>query len=150
MLKNLLLLTFSIFVSACAVNPDNAEPKKVDPRQGEAVNQVCFNRSMDSWSTIKGDNKALVVYDRHKKQYKLDLIGTCDPQFAMLRIATVSRTGSSCLSKGDKVITDADTDIHDSCTIMGIYKWHPEKAENTQKNEEIKTTPTNVNRSESK
>lgn len=129
MLKNILLVSSVTLLSACAVNPDDAKPKKVDPRQGEEVNQVCFNRTMDSWSPIEGENKALIVFDRRKEQYKLELIGTCDPEFAMMRIVTVSRGSSSCLSKGDKVITDADMDRNDSCTIMGIYKWHPEKEE---------------------
>lgn len=136
MLKNILLVSFVSLLSACAVNPDDAQPKKVDPRQGEEVNQVCFNRTMDSWSPIEGQNKALIVFDRRKEQYKLDLIGTCDPEFAMMRIATVSRGSSSCLSRGDKVITDADMDRHDSCTIMGIYKWHPEKEEKNKQEDD--------------
>ncbi|MDG1731749.1 MAG: DUF6491 family protein [Thalassotalea sp.] len=136
MLKNILLVSSVSLLSACAVNPDDAQPKKVDPRQGEEVNQVCFNRTMDSWSPIEGENKALIVFDRRKEQYKLDLIGTCDPEFAMMRIATVSRGSSSCLSRGDKVITDADMDRHDSCTIMGIYKWHPEKEEKNKQEDD--------------
>ena len=61
MLKNILLVSSVSLLSACAVNPDDAQPKKVDPRQGEEVNQVCFNRTMDSWSPIEGQNKALIV-----------------------------------------------------------------------------------------
>ncbi|TRX53955.1 DUF6491 family protein [Thalassomonas sp. M1454] len=128
MLKLLSLFSL-LLLSACATNTADQAPQKPDPRQGEEVTQICFNRTMDSWSPIEGENKALVVFDRRKEQYKLDLIGTCDPDFAMLRIATISRGASNCLSKGDKVITDADMDRHDNCTIMGIYKWHPEKAE---------------------
>ena len=119
-------LTMSL-ISACANNDESKEPKKIDPRQGEEVNQICFNRNMDGWSPLEGNNKAILVTDRKRDEYKLDLIGTCDPQWAMMRIATISRGNSSCLSRGDKIVTDADMNMQDSCTIMRIYKWHPEK-----------------------
>lgn len=117
-------------LAACTTSEQNNEPEKVDPRQGEAVNQICFNRNMDNWSPLEGNRKALIVFDKRDNAFKLDLIGTCDPQWAMLRIATISRGNSSCLSRGDKIITDADMSRHDSCTIMKIHKWHPEKLEN--------------------
>ncbi|WOH39465.1 DUF6491 family protein [Thalassotalea fonticola] len=141
MLHKILIVTLALsLVSACVSNSETKEPQQPDPRQGEEVNQICFNRTMDSWSPLEGENKALLVYDSRNDPYKLDLIGTCDPEWAMMRIATVSRGASNCLSRGDKIITDADMDRHDSCTIMKIYKWHPEKLENkddSNKKEEV-------------
>ena len=126
----LLAIVVTILVSACVTSGnDVSEPKKVDPRQGEEVNQICFNRNMDGWSPLEGNNKAILVTDRRRDEYKLDLIGTCDPQWAMMRIATISRGNSSCLSRGDKIVTDADMNMQDSCTIRRIYKWHPDKLE---------------------
>ena len=128
-----LAILSTLFLSACAITDDNKEPEKIDPREGETVNQICFAGRMDGWSPLEGDNKALIVYDRRNEAYKLTLVGTCDPQWAMMRIATVSRGSSSCLSRGDKVITDADMDRYDNCTIMRINKWHPEKLEVEEK-----------------
>ncbi|KGJ89235.1 DUF6491 family protein [Thalassotalea sp. ND16A] len=136
MFKTKRVIFFAVaLLSACAATEQAKEEKTPDIRQGEAVNQICFNRNMDGWRPLEDDNKALIVFDRRRQAYKLDLIGTCDPQWAMMRIATISRGSSSCLSRGDKVITDADMSRHDSCTIMKIYKWHPEKLndEGTQK-----------------
>lgn len=124
------LLSTSLFcllaISACSSTPP-AETKKIDPRQGESVNQICFTGSMDGWKPLEDDKKALIVFDRRDDEYKLDLVGTCNPRWAMVRIATVSKSGSNCLSRGDKIFTDASNSSHDSCTIMKIHKWHPEK-----------------------
>lgn len=137
MMRILISILCAFSLTACTNNKLNTEPKKIDPRQGEEVNQICFNRTMDSWSPLEGENKALLVYDSRNDPYKLDLIGTCDPEWAMMRIATISRGASNCLSRGDKVITDADMDRHDSCTIMRIYKWHPEKLDKEESQEKI-------------
>ncbi|WNC67969.1 DUF6491 family protein [Thalassotalea nanhaiensis] len=122
-----------LLLTACASTEQSQKDKPVDPRQGEAVNQICFTGNMDGWSPLEGDNKALIVFDRRDDAYKLDLVGTCDPQWAMMRIATVSRGASNCLSRGDKIFTDAGMSRHDSCTIMKIYKWHPENVTDEKK-----------------
>ncbi len=127
-MKTTLLAVVAILgLSACATT-DTAEqqPKKIDPRQGDEVNRVCLNRNSNGWSALPDEKKSLIVYDSRHNSFKLDMIGTCDTQWAMLRIATISRTASSCLSRGDKVVTDADMNRYDSCTIMKIYKWRPE------------------------
>lgn len=128
MMKNLLLgLTLTILLVGCGSTEQSQKPKEVDPRQGEKVSQVCFTGDMDGWSTLESDNKALIVYGRRNAPHKLTLIGTCDPEWAMLRIGTIKRHGSNCLSRGDQVVTDAGLNMHDRCTITQIHKWHPEK-----------------------
>ena len=150
MFKYLKFSTFIVLlVSGCASNTPT-EPEAIDPRLGEEVNQICFNRTMDSWSPLKDDNKAIIVSDRHKQEYKLSLIGTCDPEWAMMRIATISRGASNCLARGDKVITDADMNRHDSCTIMKINKWHPDKTENAKKEDADEIITSNKKDSSSK
>ncbi|OUS23227.1 hypothetical protein A9Q98_15875 [Thalassotalea sp. 42_200_T64] len=136
MFKTKSVVFFAVaLLSACAATDNPKQEKAPDIRLGEEVNQICFNRNMDGWRPLEDDNKALIVFDRRRQAYKLDLIGTCDPQWAMLRIATISRGNSSCLSRGDKVITDADMSRHDSCTIMKIHKWHPEKLQDEDSQE---------------
>ena len=127
-MKNLILgVSLTLLLASCATTEQLDKPKEIDPRQGEVVSRVCFTGNMDGWSTIENDSKALIVYGRRHEPFKLQLIGTCDPEWAMMRIATIQRGGSNCLSRGDKVVTDADMNIHDSCTITKIFKWHPEK-----------------------
>ncbi|WP_068544749.1 DUF6491 family protein [Thalassotalea crassostreae] len=129
MIKKILpLIPIVLVLNACSTSTDNP-PEKVDIRQGEEVNQICFTRELDNWDTIEDDNKALIVKDRNDVEYKLDLVGTCDLRNATFAIGTVAKGPRNCLGKGDKVITDIDTAIPANCTVMAIYLWHPEKLE---------------------
>ncbi|WP_394175769.1 DUF6491 family protein [Thalassotalea litorea] len=142
------LLTVLLVIGGCSGNGEQSSAaKEVDPRQGKEVSQVCYASSLDSWSTLDSERKALLIYPRSNKAYKLTLSGTCDPQWAFTRIATVQRMGSSCLSRGDKVVTDVTGGMVDSCIITRIYEWHPEKSKDnsdvqdgeteTEDNEEV-------------
>ncbi|TLU67211.1 hypothetical protein FE810_02705 [Thalassotalea litorea] len=142
------LLTTLLAIGGCSGNGEQSSAaKEIDPRQGKEVSQVCYASSLDSWSTLDSERKALLIYPRSNKAYKLTLSGTCDPQWAFTRIATVQRMGSSCLSRGDKVVTDVTGGMVDSCIITRIYEWHPEKSKDnsdvqdgeteTEDNEEV-------------
>lgn len=123
------LLAILFILSGCSSSSsESVEEKPVDPRQGKEVSQVCYASSLDRWSTLDNERKALLIYPRSDKAYKLTLSGTCDPQWAFTRIATVQRMGSSCLSRGDKVVTDINGGMVDSCIITRIHEWHPEKS----------------------
>ncbi|TKB47145.1 DUF6491 family protein [Thalassotalea mangrovi] len=125
-----------LMIFGCGSNgTGTAEQKPVDPRQGKEVSQVCYASSLDRWSTLDNERKALLIYPRANKAYKLTLSGTCDPQWAFTRIATVQRMGSSCLSRGDKIVTDMSGGMADSCIITRIHEWHPEK---TSDNSDVK------------
>ena len=132
--KILPLISTVLVLSACSTTNNNT-PKEIDVRQGEEVNQICFTRELDNWDTIAGNNKALIVKDRKDVEYKLDLVGTCNPSNATFAIGTVTKGPRNCLGKGDEVITDLDTAIPANCTIMGIYLWHPEKLEANKESE---------------
>jgi len=107
-----------------------------DPRIGEKVQQACFINSINSWSNVDNDNKALLIHMNRKQKYKLNLTGTCDADWAIYRIAIIGKSGSTCLQRGDKLRTDANTMRGMSCTIMSINKWHPEKLEEMKKADE--------------
>ncbi|MDP3739537.1 MAG: hypothetical protein Q8R02_19270 [Hyphomonadaceae bacterium] len=58
-----------------------------------------------------------------RDEYKLELIGACEPEDAFTSIGLVSRVGGgSCLSPGDQLMTDSRFD--GSCSIRRIYEWH--------------------------
>lgn len=96
----------------------NAEP---DPRQGAEVRNVCFQSQIRSWRKL--DNRSVVVEVGVRDEYKLDLMGTCQPDDAFMQIGLVSRGGGSCLSPGDQLVTDARYN-DGSCSIRKIYEWH--------------------------
>ncbi|WP_440874112.1 DUF6491 family protein [Thalassotalea sp. PLHSN55] len=133
-----ILVLSSITLFSCA-STDADEPMvsvENDPRIGEEVNQACFIRSINGWSNVDNDDKALIVTLSRRNQFKLNLSGPCDANWAMYRIAIIGKTGSSCIQRGDRVKTDADTMRGLSCMITSINEWHPEKLEEMNKEQQ--------------
>lgn len=94
---------------------------KPDPRQGERVSQICFTSTIRSWKA--NDRHSVIVEKGVRDEYKLELSGACDPRDAFTTIGLISRVGGgSCLTTGDKLITDARF-ASGSCLISRIYKW---------------------------
>jgi hypothetical protein len=119
-----------LMLAACstAANTEGATGAKPDPRQGAEVRQICFSQQIRNWRTVKEDRRAVIVEKGIKDEYKLDLIGACQPQDAFLSIGLISRVGSgSCLSQGDRLVTDARYNDGD-CSISKIYEWHKDAA----------------------
>jgi hypothetical protein len=116
----------ALMIAACstAANMEEVADAKPDPRQGAEVKQVCFNQQIRNWRTVKEDRSAVIIERGLKDEYKLDLIGSCQPQDAFINIGLVSRAGGgSCLQTGDKLVTDARYNDGD-CLIRRIYEWH--------------------------
>lgn len=96
---------------------------EIKARQGEPVNQICFTRSIDGWKSL--GRKSLLLSKGVNEWYKLDLSGTCDPQWAFNAIGIETHpTGALCLSKGDEIKTFNNPGQHETCFITDIYKWN--------------------------
>jgi len=124
--KTIFTACAALAIAACstAANTEVAADAKPDPRQGAEVRQVCFSQQIRNWREVKEDRRAVIVEKGLKEEYKLSLIGACQPQDAFLNIGLVSRVGSgSCLSTGDRLVTDARYNDGD-CVISKIYEWH--------------------------
>ncbi len=103
-----------------------AEAAKPDPRQGEEVRNICFAQQIRSWRAL--DRRSVIVESSVRNEYKLDLIGGCQPDDAFMSIGLISRVGGgSCLESGDQLVTDARYSMG-SCMIRKIYKWNPDAA----------------------
>lgn len=99
-----------------------AEASKPDPRQGSEVRNICFTQQIRSWRAL--DNRSVIVESGVRDEYKLDLIGACQPNDAFTSIGLVSRVGGgSCLESGEKLVTDERYSMG-SCSIRKIYKWN--------------------------
>jgi len=111
-----------MFAAACSSAPasDMADTKP-DARQGAEVRNICFQSQIRSWRDL--DNRSVIVEVGSSKEYKLDLIGTCQPKDAFTQIGLVSRGGGSCLSTGDTLVTD-ERYSGGSCSIRRIYEWN--------------------------
>jgi len=121
----LIAATAAAVIAACATPPADMADARPDPRQGEEVNNICFAQQIRDWREL--DNRSVIVEAKIRDEYKLELIGTCNPRDAFLSIGLVSRGGSSCLSAGDKLVTDARYN-DGSCSIRRIYKWNKDAA----------------------
>ena len=124
-----LLAVLPLYMAGCASTEDKVViPLDSDPRIGEEVQQACFTNSIDSWSDVDNDRNAVIIKMNNREYYKLKISGGCDPQWAMSTIAVISRGGSSCYSRGDRIKTDADPfrGYGSACVITAINKWHPE------------------------
>lgn len=126
----------SLTTGCAATDTDNVVKyeKDSDPRVGDSVDRVCFNRSITGWSNLDNDNNALLVHFGVNRSYKVKLVGMCEANWAMARIAVVSKQGSSCMSVGDKIVTDAQMNSVSSCTITEIFEWHKQSNKETTTN----------------
>lgn len=107
---------------SAAASHDKADAKP-DPRQGKQVSQVCFSQQIRNWRA--NDRDSVIIEKGFKQEYKLDLIGTCQPEDAFSSIGLISRVGGgSCLTVGDKLVTDARYTAAGPCSIQRIYEWH--------------------------
>ena len=115
----------AILMAGCSTPAEQADATP-DPRQGEEVRNVCFTQQIRNWREL--DNRSVIVEVGVRDEYKLDLMGTCQPSDAFMSIGLVSRVGGgSCLSPGDKLVTDARYN-DGSCSIRRIYKWNKDAA----------------------
>jgi hypothetical protein len=119
--KTGLAAAVAVMLAACASPPAEVAEAEPDPRQGEEVNNICFTQQIRNWREL--DNRSVIVEANVRDEYKLDLIGTCQPRDAFLNIGLISRGGSSCLSRGDTLVTDSRFN-EGSCSIRRIYKWN--------------------------
>ena len=122
-MRILLVAGLAALTAAACQTPVETAEAKVDARQGEEVNQVCFTQQIRNWKA--NDSRSVIVEKGLRDEYKLDLVGTCDPRDAFMSIGLVSRVGGgSCLSRGDTLVTDA-RNSSGPCSIQRIYKWKP-------------------------
>ena len=113
---------FAMLAAAGCSTPlaDSADARPA-PRQGADVRNVCFQSQIRNWR--ENDRRSVIVEVGVRDEYKLDLIGACDPGDAFMNIGLVSRGGGSCLSAGDQLVTDSRYN-DGSCSIRRIYEWH--------------------------
>lgn len=85
------------------------------------VNQI------DSFSPIRGDQRAMVVIDKFRNKYKVSFNSVCqDLDFNdAIQIRTNSNFGLSCVERGDRVISRSFAGWRDRCFITGVQRYTP-------------------------
>lgn len=126
-MKWFFVLAGAAVLAGCQTSENYAEREdalqaEIAARQGAEVNQICFMRNINGWREL-GDN-ALLVREGIDDWYKLDLAGTCDPEWAFNAISIETRpAASSCLTRGDHISTP-DASFTGRCVITGIHEWN--------------------------
>jgi len=119
-------------LAACATSADDGKPKgiaafKGDPRLGEEVSKICFNRSIDGFS--ENTDRTVVLTKGVNKDHIVEVSRGCrDLKFAQ-SIAVDSR--SSCVTRGDYLlVSDSAFSLDnrtgmgpDRCYIQKMHKW---------------------------
>lgn len=113
-------LAAAALVSAAAltaVTPAGAQPRRDCLR----VNQI------DSFSPIRGNQRAMVVIDKFRKKYKVSFNRVCqDIDFnGAIQIRTNSNFGLSCVERGDRVISRSFAGWRDRCVITQVERYTP-------------------------
>jgi Family of unknown function (DUF6491) len=116
----------ALLTAACAYTPQKpgdqaAIDAQIAARQGKEVDNICFTRDIHGWREL-GDH-AVLVEKGVNDWYKLDLTGTCRPDWAFNTIALRTRpSGSLCLTRGDTVATYT-LPGGETCFINAIHQW---------------------------
>ncbi len=123
-MKKLLLCGAVLTLGACQSYTNTAEDERVEAeiaaKQGEQVSRICFAQTIDGWRELSDD--AILVEKGVNDWYKLNLAGTCQPEWAFNAIAIETR-GTSCITEGDRIRTD-EQPLGGTCFVTSIYKWH--------------------------
>lgn len=130
----LFAVAVAVSAAACQATPEqqaarataDAETEAlIALRQGAEIDRLCFTNNIRGWSELS--RSAILLEEGVNDWYKIDLTGTCRPEWAFNAIGIVSRpAGSSCLSRGDRLITDDET-VPGVCYVDRIYEWDETK-----------------------
>jgi hypothetical protein len=103
------------------------------PQRGQ---QCLRNNAIDSFSPIKGNQRALVVIDRYRNKYKLSFNTICDDidYNGALAIKSQAISGLSCIARGDIVISRGIAGGSDQCVVTSVtpYTAAMERADREQ------------------
>jgi hypothetical protein len=131
-MRLILLALSAAALAACAANP--ATPAKAkglaqfagDARLGEETNKVCFASTIDGFHDATDDT---VVLSKGTKDYLVEVYGNCFNLDQAQQLAVDAPT--SCLSKGDHLITSDSISGFDDrsgfgvqrCMVKSIHNW---------------------------
>lgn len=96
-----------------------------DPRIGEEVDSICFQRNINGWRAVKGEDDVVLLERGVNDWYRVELLGACDERlfrFAQ-KIAIESRPAGGCLRRYDYIIVEDTPGFNRRCSITRMYKW---------------------------
>ncbi|MFT3724240.1 MAG: DUF6491 family protein [Hyphomonadaceae bacterium] len=124
----------ALAITACSSAPVETAEAKPDLRQRQEVRSVCFQSQIKGWRP--NDHRSLIVHMKSNEEYKLQLIGACNPRDNQLSIAFINPAGGTCVQSGSTLtlMSGLQQTAPDgprgggSCSIEKIYKWDRDAA----------------------
>lgn len=116
-------------VAACATSSTqtaDALALSEDPRIGAKTDRICFQRTIDSWSTTDDYRDAVILTRGVSEDYLAFYTGACSAiDFrAALTIGVESAPGGGCLRQGDALLVEGPGDFVNRCFITDVYEWN--------------------------
>ena len=96
-----------------------------DPRVGEKVDRICFQRSIDGWREAKGFKNSVLLERGLNNWYLVKVSGPCNSRdFAFAEVIGIdSRPAGGCVRRGDAIIVESAGRFKNRCFIRSIRKW---------------------------
>lgn len=129
-IKTILVACASVLVTGgCSSAPAETAEAKPDLRQREEVSSICFQSQIKDWRP--NDHRSLIVHMKSNDEFKLQLIGACNPRDNQLSLAFTNPDGGACVQSGSTLMllsglkpTQPDGPRGGgSCSIRKIYRW---------------------------
>lgn len=112
--------------AAALAGESNGEGEEgADARLGEEVRRICFQRNINNWKGVKGEDNVILLEEGVNDWYRVELIGACrypDIRFTH-QIALETRPGGGCVTNGDVITLIDRTGFNRRCTITQINEW---------------------------
>lgn len=118
---------------------DGAEKAGPDPRIGEEVNRICFQRNIKGWRPVKGEDDVVLLERGINNWYRVELLGACDERLFRFahKIGIDSRPGGGCVTRGDAIIVEDSPGFNRRCTITAMYEWDEDALNEVVEEEEM-------------
>lgn len=97
------------------------------PAQAPAKTDCLRLGQIDSFSAIKGNDRAFVVIDKLRRRFKINLMYRCPGvEFNMgVGFKTLESGRLACIARGDTVISRDVTRVGDRCPISSVEPYTP-------------------------
>ena len=123
-----------LVICGCSSAPVETAEALPDLRQREEVTSICFQSQIKDWRP--NDRRSLIVHLKSNEEFKLQLVGSCNPRDNQLSLAFTNPSGGTCVQSGSTVtlLSGLQQTSPDgprgggSCAVQKMYRWERDAA----------------------
>ena len=111
--------------AALADDDKSAGDDGPDPRIGKQVDRICFQRNINGWRSVKGEDDVVLLERGVNNWFRVELLGGCDERVFRFAhaIGIDGMPGGGCVTRGDRILVEDGPGFRRSCVITRIYEW---------------------------